>query len=97
MKRYIRAGRVYYPLSERDKINCTRFTKKFEELLIDNGYTIHGYHEYYSDIAYKVEKDGFVIEQKFSKRSNPKSAFELIEDNLRIMKKWTKFEDNGAE
>ena len=81
MKRYIRAGRTYQDLSERDKYEGNyRKAKNFEKLLIDNGYTIHGYHEYYDDIAYKIEKEGIIMEIKFFKGGNPKGTFKTVND-----------------
>ena len=81
MKRYIRAVRSYQPLSERDKYEGNyRKAKSFEKLLIDNGYTIHGYHEYADDIAYKIEKEGIIMEIKFFKGGNPKGTFLAVDD-----------------
>ncbi len=81
MKRYVRASRTYFDLSNREgAFGNYRKEKNFEKILQDNGYTIHGYHEYYDHTAYKVEKEGIVMEVTFAKNGNPKATFLMIDD-----------------
>lgn len=88
MKKYIRSDYTYYyDLSERDKFEGNyRKEKNFERLLTNNGYTIHGYHEYNGHTAYKIEKDGIVMEVRFVKGGYPKGTYLMIEDLFNLKK-----------
>ena len=79
MKRYIRSARQYLDLSSRDGASGNyRKAKNFESLLQANGFTILGYREYNDHFAYKIEKEGVVMEITYFKNANPKGTFAQI-------------------
>lgn len=81
MKRYIRSSRQYLDLSSRDGATGNyRKAKNFESLLHMNGFTILGYREYNDHFAYKIEKEGVVMEITYFKNANPKGTFAQIDE-----------------